>query len=95
MHLLRGPRHRNAHPSWSLYTLAAVPKNRLVFSCLSSLLKKTDPEKMKVLAAELERLLILEGRIKRQIEEKPRSCEWGLDLRRWMSWGEDQPWCFT
>jgi len=35
--------------------------------------EENDPEKMKVLAAELERLLILEGRIKRSKDEKPRS----------------------
>jgi hypothetical protein len=35
--------------------------------------EENDPEKMKVLAAELERLLILEGRIKRSTEEGPRS----------------------
>ena len=34
--------------------------------------QENDPEKMKVLAAELERLLILEGRIKRSTEQKPR-----------------------
>jgi len=35
--------------------------------------QQNDPEKMKVLAAELERLLILEGRLRRSTEEKPRS----------------------
>lgn len=35
--------------------------------------EESDSEKMKVLAAELERLLILEGRVKRTPEEKPRS----------------------
>jgi hypothetical protein len=35
--------------------------------------EENDPEKMKVLAAELERLLILEGRIKRSKDEKHRS----------------------
>ena len=35
--------------------------------------EENDPERMKALAAELERLLILEGRIKRSKDEKPRS----------------------
>ena len=35
--------------------------------------QEDNPEKMKVLAAELERLLILEGRIKKSTQEKPRS----------------------
>jgi hypothetical protein len=35
--------------------------------------QENDREKMKVLAAELERLLILEGRTKRSKSEEPRS----------------------
>jgi len=35
--------------------------------------EENDPEKMKILASELERLLILEGRIKRIKDEKPLS----------------------
>jgi hypothetical protein len=35
--------------------------------------EENDLEKMKVLAGELERLLILEGRIKKRKDEKPRS----------------------
>jgi hypothetical protein len=34
---------------------------------------ENDPEKIKALAAELERLLILEGQFKRSTQEKPRS----------------------
>jgi hypothetical protein len=35
--------------------------------------QENDPEKMKLHAAELERLLMLEGRIKKSTEQKPRS----------------------